>query len=135
MRRIPAPSPPDDGPADLATEIRALRLSVDRFNDHDWVRIENSLPRLLFRQILRGLALGFGTVVGASVLVSVAVYFLTRIDFIPIIGSWANEIADVIGAEAEARRGPGGPAAQANEDGSIDATGAAPSGDAPAPRQ
>ena len=103
----PDPDAPETAPADLATEIRSLRRSVDRFNEHSFVRVENSLPRLLFRQLLRGLALGFGTVIGASVLVSVAVYFLSQIDFIPIIGEWAEAIADVIEAEVNARRSPG----------------------------
>lgn len=93
-------------PEDLAREIHLLRRAVDRFNDHSFVRVENSLPRLLFRQFLRGLALGLGTVVGASVLVSTVVYLLSQIDFIPILGEWANEIANVIEAEVEARRGP-----------------------------
>lgn len=125
---------PDDSEPDLATEIRGLRRSVDRLNDNAWMRIENSLPRVLWRQALKGLALGFGTVVGASVLVSVAVFFLTRIDFIPIIGEWANEIADVIETEVEARRAPGSAPAQANEDGSI-APDAAPAQTAPEPQQ
>ncbi len=120
---------PEEPPADLAREIRSLRQAVDRLNAHTWVRIENSLPRTLFRQALKGLALGFGTVVGASVLVSVAVYFLTRIDFIPIIGEWANEVADVIEAEVQSRRGGlNGSGVEANEDGSL-----APEGDGTPP--
>jgi hypothetical protein len=120
---------PDESPADLATEVRSLRRAVETLNDHAWVRIENSTPRLLVRQILKGLALGFGTVVGASVLVSVALFFLSRIDFIPIIGEWANEVADVIEAEVQSRRGgTNGSGVEANEDGSL-----APEGDGTPP--
>lgn len=113
---------PEAAPDTLEAEIRALRQAVDRLNGHAWVRIENSTPRLLFRQLLKGLALGLGTVVGASVLVSVTIYFLSQINFIPIIGEWANEVADVIEAEVDARRGPGD-GAEANEDGSINPDG------------
>ena len=95
-----------DPETELTTEIRALRREIARFNEHSFVRVENSLPRVLFRQILRGLALGLGTVIGASVLVSVLVFFLSRIDFIPIIGEWAGEIAEVIEAEIGTRRTP-----------------------------
>ncbi|MEM6823677.1 MAG: DUF5665 domain-containing protein [Pseudomonadota bacterium] len=90
----------------LASELRALRKEVARLNAHRFVEVENSLPRLLFQQVLRGLALGLGTVVGASVLVSILVFFLSRIDFIPIIGEWASELADVIEAEVGTRRAP-----------------------------
>ncbi len=126
----PPPAP------DLATEIRALRRSVDTLNGHAWIRVENSLPRLLWRQLLKGLFLGLGTVMGASVLVSVVVYFLTRIDFIPIMGEWGKEIADVIEAEVNARRPQNG-VGQANGDGSIAPTPgpAAPPEPAPAPQE
>jgi len=49
--------------------------------------------RLLGFQFARGLAFGLGSVLGATVLVSIAVYILSGIDFLPIIGDWASEIA------------------------------------------
>ena len=44
-------------------------------------------------QFARGLALGIGTVVGATILVSALAYALSQIDFLPVIGTWATEIA------------------------------------------
>jgi hypothetical protein len=35
-----------------------------------------------------------GTVVGASILVSLIAYLLAQIDFLPIIGDWATAIAE-----------------------------------------
>jgi hypothetical protein len=135
IRRKKAPRP-DETPADLATEILALRRAVDTLNRHPWMKIENSTPRLLVRQILKGLALGFGTVVGASVLVSVALFFLSRIDFIPIIGEWASDVADVIEAEVEGRRGDAnGSGAAANADGSIEPEGDAQDDDGTPPAE
>ncbi|MEO1650862.1 MAG: DUF5665 domain-containing protein, partial [Pseudomonadota bacterium] len=63
-----------------------------------FVTIHNSLPRLLAFQFARGLALGLGTVIGGGVLLSVLAWSLTQIDFVPIIGEWASQIA----AELEA---------------------------------
>ena len=77
----------------IESEIEALRLELKRLNDHRFIRIQNSVPKLLGLQFLRGLALGLGTVVGATILVTFLVHFLTNIDFIPIIGEWAAEIA------------------------------------------
>ncbi len=131
MTRKPE-TPPELPPADLPTEIRALRMSVDKLNGQAWMRVENSLPRLLWRQLLKGLVLGLGTVMGASVLVSIVVYFLTRIDFIPIIGEWGKEIADVIESEVNARRTPNG-IGEANDDGSIEPTPGPASPPAPEP--
>ena len=91
---------------DLKTELAALRQEVARFNDHRFVRIENSVLRMLLYQFSRGLAFGLGTVVGASVLVSVVGYFLSQIDFVPILGEWAAAIAEQILTEIEAAPPP-----------------------------
>ena len=94
-------APPD---SDLATEIRALREEIERFNGHRFIRIQNSVPRMLFVQLARGLVLGLGTVIGASVLVSFFVYALSQIEFLPIIGEWATEIARQIEGELSDRQ-------------------------------
>jgi hypothetical protein len=79
--------------SDLARQIAALRVEVAQLNGHRFVRDMNSPGRMLALQFARGLALGLGTVVGASILVSVSVYLLSQVDFIPILGDWAAGIA------------------------------------------
>lgn len=98
---------PDSEPLDLATEIAALRREVAIFNGHRFIRVQNSVPRILMLQFARGLALGLGTVIGASVLVSILVYFLSQIEFLPIIGDWALKLADQIQAQLEANQAGG----------------------------
>ena len=83
----------DPNPPDQFDEITALRLEVARLNNHRFVRIHNSVPRLLLFQFFRGLAFGLGTVIGATILVGLVSLFLSNIDFIPIVGEWAAEIA------------------------------------------
>lgn len=73
--------------------MKALRLELEKLNEQRFIQIQNSLPRLLAFQFSRGLALGLGTVVGATILVSIIVYLLSTIDFIPVIGEWASDIA------------------------------------------
>jgi len=77
---------------DLTQELRLVRAELARLNSHRFIRIHNSLPRLILFQFARGLALGLGTVIGATLLFSAAVYLLSTIDFIPILGQWATEI-------------------------------------------
>ena len=86
------PDQPEEN-ADLTQDIRALKAEVQRLNEHRYIRVMNSTPRLLWMSFLRGLATGLGTVVGATVLVSVMVYFLSQIELIPIIGDLAKRIA------------------------------------------
>jgi len=65
-------------------------------NSHRFIRMHNSLTRLIWFNFMRGLAFGLGSVIGATVLVSVLVFLLREINFIPIIGEWATEILSVI---------------------------------------
>ncbi|MCV6594658.1 MAG: DUF5665 domain-containing protein [Silicimonas sp.] len=76
-----------------AKEIAALRAELERLNSHRFVTIHNSLPRLLWFQFLKGLALGLGTVLGASILVSAIALVLAQFEWVPLIGAWAAEIA------------------------------------------
>ncbi len=91
----------DTSDSDLHQEIRTLREEVGQLNRHKYLRTLNSTPRLLWMSFLRGLATGLGTVVGATLLVSIMLYFLSQIELIPIIGDWAKQIAAEIQAPAE----------------------------------
>jgi len=80
-------------PVNVAKEIEALRREVERLNSHRFIRIQNSPWRLFGYRFMSGLFTGFGTVIGATLLVSLVVYWLQGIDWIPVIGDWAEEIA------------------------------------------
>lgn len=84
--------PDEDAMWALTRELRLL-------NSHRFVRIHNSIWRLLVFQLLRGLAMGLGTVMGATVLVSLLAWWASQFSFIPIIGDWMNEIMQQMEAE------------------------------------
>lgn len=77
-------------------EFEALTTEIRRLNDHTFIKMHNSRWRLAAFQFLRGLAFGLGTVVGATILVSLIAFVLSTIDFIPILGDWAARIAEQI---------------------------------------
>jgi hypothetical protein len=87
---------PNNTGQDLSHDLQALHDELHRLNTHRFVRIHNSLWRLLTFQFVRGLAFGLGSVVGATILVSIIAWSLSSIDFIPIIGEWASQIAGMI---------------------------------------
>ena len=74
-------------------ELHALRAELHRLNSHRFIRVHNSVPRMLAFNFARGLAVGLGTVLGASVLLSLLVWGLSQIEFLPIIGEWAAQIS------------------------------------------
>ncbi|KAJ57512.1 hypothetical protein ACMU_03120 [Actibacterium mucosum KCTC 23349] len=83
---------PTDTP-DLAEAVSSLNRELARLNSSRYMRAHRTLGGMIGYSVVRGLAVGLGTVMGATILVSVAAYFLTQIDFIPIIGDWAKSIA------------------------------------------
>lgn len=72
-----------------------------RLNDHRFVRVHNSPLRLIGFQFLRGLAFGFGSIVGATIVVSIVGYFLNQMEVVPIIGEWAKQLASEIMSSTE----------------------------------
>ncbi len=55
---------------DTAAELQIVRRELEKLNSHRFIRMHNSVFRLLVFNFLRGLAFGLGTVLGASVLLS-----------------------------------------------------------------
>lgn len=86
----------------MSREIETLTEELRRLQEHYAMRSMSSRFKMMRAQFLRGLAFGLGSVVGATVLVSVLAYSLSQIDFIPIIGDWAVQLADEIQADITA---------------------------------
>jgi len=80
------------------TELLHIRHALETLNQHKFVRLFNSTPKMLWFQFLRGVAFGLGSVVGATIIVSILVTIiapiLAQIEFIPIIGEWTQQIAE-----------------------------------------
>ncbi len=89
----PDSEPTDDSkPAKELAQIQAEVIAI-----HQTLR-SNSLS-VLWQSFLRGVAFGLGSFLGATLVVSFLIYSLSSIDFIPIIGEWAAQIAERITEE------------------------------------
>jgi hypothetical protein len=84
---------PQDAPQSLEAEVQALRQELAYLREHKMFVLYQSVPRVLLFRFATGMAVGLGTVIGATVLLSLIVWSLSQIEFIPIIGDWAAEIA------------------------------------------
>ena len=78
---------------DTTAALHRLAAEVARLN----ARHERPLRHLAF-QFARGLAFGLGSVIGATILVSMAAWWLSQVEFLPLIGDWAARLADEINA-------------------------------------
>lgn len=83
-------------PGGLDAEVRALREELAYLRRHRMFLIYQSVPRVLLLRFGIGLATGLGTVIGATLLLSVIVWALSQIEFIPILGDWAVRMAEEI---------------------------------------
>lgn len=72
--------------------IQTLTEEVRKLNNHRFIRVQNSIWRLIFFQFARGLAFGLGTLMGATVLVSLLAWWASQFSFIPILGEWMTQI-------------------------------------------
>lgn len=96
FRRKRKAEPEAAAPEDVRAELRSLTREVARLNSHNFIRMHNSLPRVLAFNFARGLVFGLGSVLGATLLLSVIAWFLSQVEFLPIIGEWATQIAQQI---------------------------------------
>lgn len=73
-------------------ELHYIHEELEKLNRHKFVRLYNSTPKMLWFQFLRGMAFGLGSVIGATIVVSLVISLLSQVEFIPIIGEWAKQI-------------------------------------------
>lgn len=89
----PKTDPKSSQPQTLEGEVRALRQELTFLRQHKMFLIHQSVPRVLIFRFAVGMAVGLGTVIGATVLLSVIIWALSQIEFLPIIGDWSAQIA------------------------------------------
>ncbi|HHC29926.1 MAG TPA: hypothetical protein ENK80_05125 [Rhodobacterales bacterium] len=80
----------------LTDEVRALRAEVMKLNQQRYFQIESSLWQVAFWNLVRGLAWGLGSVLGATILLSLLVRVLGSMDFIPVLGEWGQRLIEEI---------------------------------------
>jgi hypothetical protein len=83
----PTPQP------DEIKAIKQLTSELQDINQHRFVRIHNSRWRPFAYQFLSGLSFGLGSVLGATILVSLLAWWLSQFEFLPLIGDWASQLA------------------------------------------
>lgn len=86
-------------------QLDKLTTELETLNKHRFIRVHNSLWRLILFQFTRGLAFGLGSVLGASILVSLLVWWLAQFEFIPILGDYAKQLIEWIETSTSPVRG------------------------------
>ena len=79
-------------PEQFLAEAKRIYDELQLINSHKIVRVYDSVPKLLWFQFMKGISFGLGSVVGATIVVSMLAYLLSHVEFIPIIGEWVKAI-------------------------------------------
>lgn len=86
----------NDNNQEIHEHLQDIHTQLEKLNSHAFVRAYNSKRRMLGFQFLRGMAFGLGSVIGATIVVSIVVSALAQIEFVPIIGEWARQIIEEV---------------------------------------
>lgn len=76
----------------LAKEVNLLTKEVTRLHDCEFLKVFKNPWKFIGFSFLKGLMLGLGTVLGATVLVAIVAYLLAQMRFVPIIGDFVEEV-------------------------------------------
>lgn len=85
----------------LLEQSNQINSQLEQLNNHKLVQTYNSIPRLLWFHLLKGIAFSLGSVLGATVVLSSIVYILSQMEFIPVIGDWVSEVIKVVKSRTE----------------------------------
>jgi hypothetical protein len=55
-------------------------------------KIYRSKKRIIFDNFLAGIAWGVGSVIGATIFIAILAYFLSKINFVPVVGDFVTEV-------------------------------------------
>ena len=82
--------------SELNDDQKRLADALEELKEHNFMRIHEPAWKFLYYNLLRGLAIGLGSVVGATLLVTIFIQILAQIEFIPILGNYAHQIIEII---------------------------------------
>ncbi|MBD3360199.1 hypothetical protein GF366_00185 [Candidatus Peregrinibacteria bacterium] len=80
----------------LTNEVKELTKEVKKLKKLEFMRVLKSPFKFMWFSFLKGLMVGLGTVIGASVLVALLIYILSKISFVPIVGDFVKDIIQQI---------------------------------------
>lgn len=80
----------------LAKEMKELTKELQKLKDQEFLQVFKKPVKFLWFSFLKGLMVGFGSVLGASILVALFVYLLGQISLVPIVGDFVEDIMSQI---------------------------------------
>ena len=77
---------------DLVKAVKEMTQQIQVLRDLEPLQILKRPWRLLWFSFIKGLMIGFGSVLGATVLITLLVYLLATLSNVPVLGSFLDKI-------------------------------------------
>lgn len=77
---------------DLVKAVKEMTEQIQTLRDLEPLQILKRPWRLLWFSFIKGLMIGFGSVLGATVLITILVYLLAKLSDVPVLGSFLDKI-------------------------------------------
>jgi hypothetical protein len=76
----------------LSKEVKALTKEIEKLKGMELIQVLKHPGRMMWMGLLKGLMVGFGSVIGATVLVALFIYILGQISFVPVVGEFIEKV-------------------------------------------
>lgn len=77
---------------ELAKEVKELTKEVKKLKNQDFMHVFSHPVKMMGYSFMKGLMVGFGSVLGATIIVAVFIYILAQISLIPIVGEFVEGV-------------------------------------------
>ncbi|MFA5947703.1 MAG: DUF5665 domain-containing protein [Candidatus Gracilibacteria bacterium] len=81
---------------ELVKDLKTLTREVENLKDLEFIQVFKHPWKFIWFSLLKGLMVGFGSVLGATVVVALFVYILSQISLVPVVGDFVKEVIDEI---------------------------------------
>lgn len=81
---------------ELSKEVKELTKEINNLKDLEFVKILKHPWRMMGLSFLKGIMVGFGSVLGATVLVAFFIFILSKISLVPVVGDFVQDIIQEI---------------------------------------
>ena len=78
--------------AKLAKEVNNLTKSVTKLKNLEFVQILKNPWKMMWLALVKGIMVGFGSVLGASVVVAIFIYIIAQLSVVPFVGDFVQDV-------------------------------------------
>lgn len=86
---------------ELTKEVKILTKEINKLKDSEFLKVFAHPWKFMGFSLLKGMMVGLGSIIGATVLVGLLIYLLSKISLVPIIGDFVKDIINQIQTESQ----------------------------------